>query len=986
MTSNQNNNQDEWNQVITLYNNFINNRNDKELRNSFFNSAVKYVIKYPSCIICQNPEFCTELIYCFSCPPTGILIQFREALELQFRSCANCIETYHEKLLPEFYKASLPQYGESGLDKFINDMIEWDVKRISTHLDILIKQLYESSDDIVQWKKIRSESIYPLYEIFKYPIVLKSFDVESKFLALLKHLLENKTKLTLFNNKMPGILILALHKSDFIRQWASNTISKFPKPFPLSQADELKSYFEDIVFYLENDLPPNSFEQLENGKLNKYYHYTENINDFLHGICIIINIIHPEILVKLLNVTTKLFKKIALLFKHWSNVDVLNFFKTIEIFFKALKLDIWNTENTTDNEVILIFKQILNNEQYKKILSNSENFNQFPASTRSFYFNWIFYFSQSAEYSFPLVSVELWKYTIEQSNEWCPEAKESYKLLIFETVQYLKKVEIVDILLQYGLKEIKNTESQTKLLEITKKKIEEDTEVLTNNHKMICELDQAKFNPIPNHENEEQLKIKSIHLLTWRYVCSLDFLKGNNIIFDTLLNSIKQISFMFSDRHNYNNYTDNLVFIRRYIVNLFEELSEQTIDTLKGFFVDESKLSVLIHSVFSCDDSIGQISSKVLDKIMVKNVDDDIFDPIILVFIEHSSLCIKLFVNKLNEFNELSKDKDIFCMLHFANTIVNIIDKLISNIGKIVKSNEIKNSLEASIFNFLYQVVNRSSKWIKYLPEERLLISQILQSALDLISKIIRMIKSYGSECDFYDFKNDLVHFISPLSKQLIYENGRIYFDKIFNLMLNILNFIEPPNKLEDKYLNILKKIYESNTLLPVHKDKLYQVLKQLEGINDLNDSNKSTSYAVSYPMMNSNQLSQPAYNVNVPYQQQFLNQNPINFINNNSLVGVNQPNYNVVQKVGSGSMPPVLAVNNLSNPPNGIFEQSTLQSNSEVISITSDSKSTEVTNETEDVIVLDDASEPSSNHNIEIASPRSLDDVMRSVEEKENN
>jgi len=974
MTDIQNNNKEdeEWNKVDLLYKKFINNRDDKEIRNSFFNTAINYVIKNPSCFICRNKKLCTELIYCFSCPPTGILVQFREALELQFRRCANCIDSYHEELLPGFYKASLPQYGVAGLDKFINDMIEWDVKRISAHLEILIKQLYESVNDIVQWKKIRSNSIFPLYEIFKYPIVLKSYVVESRFLTLLSHLLEKRTKLTLFNNKLPGILILALHNSDVIRKWTSNTITKFSEPFPLSQANELKSYFENIVLYLENNLPSNSFEELENGKLNKYYHYTDNINDFLHSLCIIIGVIHPEILVALRSIVTKLFKRMTLLFKHWTSVDVINFFKTVETFFKMLKLEIWNAEDTTNSEVISIFKQILNNEQYKKILSNSELYKQVPADTRSSYFNWMFYFSQSAECAFPLVSVELWKCSIEQSKEWCPEAMESYKLLIFETVQHLKKVEIVDILLQYCLKEIKDTESHKKILDITKKKIEEDTKSLIENHKMICELDQSKLNPIPNHENELKINIKSIHSLTWRFVCSLDFLKGNDVIFDTILNSIKQISFMFSDRHNYNHYVDNLAFIRRYIVNLFEELSEQTMDTLKGFFVDESKLSVLVHTIFSCDASISQISSKVLDKIMIKNVDDEIFDPVVLVFIEHSTLCIKIFVNKLNEFNHLSKEEDIFCMLRFANPILNIINKLIPNIGKIAKSVEVKNSLEASIFNFLYQVVNRSGKWIKYQPDERLLISQILQSSLDLITKIVKMIKTYDSECDFYNFKNDLVHFICPLSKQLIYENGRIYFDKIFNLMLNILNFIEPPNKLDDKYMNILKKIYESNTLLPVHKEKLYQVLQQLEGINNSN--------GVSYSVVNSNQLSQPGYTVNLPYQQQYINQNPINFINNSTLVGVNQPSYNVT----SGNMPSVLAVNHISTPQNDLFEQSSLQSNSEIISIPSDSKSTEPANDTEEVIVLDDVSEANSRPNSEITSPRSLDDVMRSVEEKE--
>eukprot|EP00833_Pecoramyces_ruminatium_P017235 jgi/Orpsp1_1/1191267/evm.model.d7180000084559.1 len=166
-------------------------------------------------------------------------------------------------------------------------MIEWDVKRISSYLEILIKQLFESTKDVVQWRKIRSQTLFPLYEIFKYPIVLKSWEVESKFITLIQHLLEKKTKLTLFNNKLPGILLLALHNSDPLREWATSMFSKFPEPFPLSQADELKSYFEDIIFYLE-DNSTKSFKQLENGKLNKYYHYTEDIDKFLHGICSII--------------------------------------------------------------------------------------------------------------------------------------------------------------------------------------------------------------------------------------------------------------------------------------------------------------------------------------------------------------------------------------------------------------------------------------------------------------------------------------------------------------------------------------------------------------------------------------------------------------------------------------------------------------------------------------------------------------------------
>ena len=979
----------EWNNVLILYNNFINNRDDKEIQNLFFNTAIKYVLQNPSCIICQKPEFCTELMYCFSCPPTGILIEFRQALELQFRRCANCIELYHDKLLPDFYKVSLPKYGKSGLDKFINDMIEWDVKRISTHLDILIKQLFETSNDVVQWKKIRSQSIYPLYEIFKYPIVLKSYDVENKFITLLNHLLEKRTKLTIFNNKMPGILILALHNSDFIRQWATKIITNFPEPFPLAQADELKSYFEDIIFYLENNLPSNSFKPLEIGKLNKYYHYTEDIDSFLHGICAIINIIHPEIIVKLSNLTTKLFKMISILFKHWKNIDVVIFFNTLEIFFKTLTINIWNTDNIKNNEIIVIFKQILNNEQYKKVLSTTEIFKQLQASKRSYYFNWIFYFSQSAECTYSLVSVELWKYTIEQSNEWCPEAQENLKQLIYETVQHLKKVEIVDIMLQYCLKEMKEEEYQTRLLDITKKKIEEDTNALVENHKIICELDQSKLNPIQNHESEENHKIKSIHLLSWRYICSFGVIKSHDAIQKTLLDSIQKLSIIFSDRHNYNQYVDNLVFIRRYIVNLFEELSEQTLDTLKEFFT-EDKLSVLIHTLFSCDDSLSQIANKVLDKIMIKNIDEDIYDPVILVFSGHSDMCIKIFVDKLNNFNVLSKDKDVFCMLRFANPIISIIEKLIPNIRKITKTVEVMNSLEASIFNFLYQVVNRCRQWSKVQPDEGFLISQILQSSLDIISKIVKMIKSLDTECDFYNFKNDLVHFINPLSKQLIYENGRIYFDKNFNLIINILSFIEPPNKLDDKYLNILKKIYESNTLLPVHKEKLFQILIQFGGIVDTNNNNdnKNNNYRMPFPVVAQNQISttslspQTAY---APYPQQFLNQNQVNFLNNSTLMRVN-PQYNINANGIPYSNNPLVVMNSQNNQ--NLFQQSSLQpingKDTEVVSVNSDSKSTETSNKDSEVIVVDDDESAALSNNSKTSSPSIVDEALKREEEKE--
>jgi len=983
-TQDNNNNQLEWENVSALYNKFIKNRNDKDIQNQFFTTSIKYVIKNPNCIICQKVEFSTELMYCFSCPPTGILMEFRKALELQLRKCSDCIKKYHEVLLPEFYKLSLPMYGKSGLDKFVSEMIEWDVKRISTHLKLIYEQLLTHKEDVVQWKKIRSQSIYPIYEIFEFPIVLKSWDVESNFVALIKHLMEKKTKLTLFNNQMPGVLILALHNSDFIRQWAIKCFSGFSEVFPASQANVLKSYFEDIIFYLEEKLPSNSYQPLENGKLNKYYHYTGDVNYFLHGVCSILNIIHPDILVKLSSISSKLFKLITMLFSHWKSSDIAFFINTIEIFFKSLKINIWDTKTTNTNEIVTIFKIILNNEQYKKILSSSDIFNSL--SNNQLFFNWIYYFSQSAELTYSQISVELWKYTIEQSNEWCKEAQNCLKQLIYKIVTTLKKVEVVDLLLQYLLKEMKEEDYQTKLLEITKKKIEEDTQALLENHDMICKHDQAKINDKTNdvftnminkdksNEEDENMKIKSIHLLMWRYICSFDNIKNNNEIFETLMNSIEKLSFIFSDRHNYNQYVDNLVFIRRYILNLFEELSEQTIDTLKSYFSDEKKIAVLIHNSFTCDDALNQITNKVLGKIMIKNLDDDTLDPLILAFSEYSDMCIKLVIEKLNDFNVLSKEKDIFCMLHFANSISAVIEKFIPNLGKISEKFDVKNSLEAAIFNFLYQIINRSRHWTKVKPDENLLISQILHNSLDIISKIVKSIKNLGEDCEFYNFKNDMVHFINPLSKQLIYENGRIYFDKIFNLMINILSFIEPPNKLDDKYLNILKKIYDSNALLSVHKEKLFEVLKQLGGIDDGRNkeqqNNNTTEFNVAYSMLSPNHMAattlpngipqQVAYNVGIPYQQPYINQNQINFLNNSTLVDVNQQNFNLPYQNNNVITP-------LNNSQNNLVLQSGLQykesnEDSEATTVLSDSKNRDSENEeSDDVIIVDDNSDRST-------------------------
>eukprot|EP00833_Pecoramyces_ruminatium_P010443 jgi/Orpsp1_1/1184475/evm.model.c7180000089668.1 len=617
----------------------------------------------------------------------------------------------------------------------------------------------------------------------------------------------------------------------------------------------------------------------------------------------------------------------------------------------------------------------------------------------------MFYYSQLAESAYSLVSVELWKYTIELSNEWCAEAQTCYKQFIFETIQHLKKVEVVDILLQYCLKEMKETDYQKRLIEITKKKIEEDTKTLIQNHEIICEFDQPKTNEKNNDDFEKlinldksnnkdkKISIKSIHLLTWRYICSYDIIKNNKELFETLLNSIEKISLIFSDRHNYNRYTDNLVFIRRYIVNLFEELSEQTIDTLKSYFSDENKISLLVHNTFSCDEALSQISNKVLDKIMIKNIDDDIYDPIVLVFSEYSDMCIKLMIEKLNKFNILSKDKDIFCMLHFANSIGSIIEKLIPNIGKISKVYETKNSLEAAIFNFLYQIINRCRQWAKVKPDEGLLITQILHNSLDIVSKIVKSIKNLGTECEFYDFKNDLVHFINPLSKQLIYENGRIYFDKIFNLMIIILSFIEPPNKLDDKYLNILKKIYESNALLSIHKEKLFEVLKQLGGIDTINKEQSNSRFNIAYSLMSPNQSTalsnnipqRIAYNVNVPYQQQYINQNQINYLNNSNLLNVNPSNYNIQYQKNN-----ILPVNNLANSQNNILEQSLLlQKESKIIKEEIEtepisdynSKNTEIIeNETEDIIVVDDDSECSNNNK------DSINTYSKENYEKDNN
>jgi hypothetical protein len=937
MNENQNNNKLEWNKVSALYTSFINNRNNKEIQSQFFNTAIKYVIKNPDCIICQRSEFCTELMFCFSCPPTEILLKFIKAIESQLRKCANCIDKYHEVLIPQFYKISLPLYGKSGLDKFVNDMLEWDAKRISSHLEFLYEQLLNSTGDIVLWKKIRAQTSYPFYEIFKFPKVLKSWDVDSNFIKLLQYLLEKETKFTLFNNVFPSILFFTLHHTDFIRLWAIKSFSNNNNEvFPSFQADKLKPYFEEIVLYLEEKLPSDLYQPLENGKLNKYYHFTGDIDIFLHGICYIISVIHSDILVILSGVSIQIFKLMTSLFGHWKSLDVILFINTMETFFKSLTFNIWDTKITNYNEVVSIFKIILNNETYKKILSSPEIFNSLQ-NKRS-YFNWIYYFSESAECVYALVSVELWKYTIKQSNEWCKEAQDCFKQFVYETIQYLKKVEVVDILLQYCLKEMKEVDHQSKLLEIAKRIIEEDTKSIQDNHEKMCIYDQMKTNDKNDNDNDnnndnnndndndndndnnftnlinlddtneeiKKIKIKSVHLLTWRYLCSFDIIKSNNELFETLMKSFEKLSFIFSDRHNHDQYVDNLVFIRRYIFNLFKEFSEQTINTLKNYFSNEEKIAVLVHYIFSCDDALNQITTKVLDKIMIKNIDDDILDPLILVFSEYSDMCIKLFIEKLNQFNVLSKDKDIFCMLHFSNSIGAIIKKLIPNIRKITKVFEIKNSLEAAIFNFLYQIINRCRQWAKVKPNEGLLITQVLHNTLDIVSDIVKSIKNLDADCEFFNFKNDLVFFISPLSKQLIYENGRIYFDKIFNLIINIINFIEPPNKLDEKYINILKKLYESDTLLSVHKEKLLEILQQLGGIEGIKNkeqqnitnaitttttianSTTTNGFNITSSMLSPKQMTTPLpngmYNVYIPYQQQYFNQNQINFLNNNSL------------------------------------------------------------------------------------------------------
>jgi len=176
----------------------------------FFTAALKFLEERADCIWCRYPQLCGDLLRLFSFEESEPLSWFRSQTMKCLTSCRSCIEIYYG-IRPKLWATFRKVYHDRTVVDFQNTIDAFDVQRLIEPFQCYIE------DRATGWKQIGLK--FGLFEVFLFPGWIEDQSFGPVFESALVSLIKDKRMIRI-SERLPGIIVCALHPKREIRVWA----------------------------------------------------------------------------------------------------------------------------------------------------------------------------------------------------------------------------------------------------------------------------------------------------------------------------------------------------------------------------------------------------------------------------------------------------------------------------------------------------------------------------------------------------------------------------------------------------------------------------------------------------------------------------------------------------------------------------------------------------------------------------------------------
>lgn len=762
-------------EITDLTEKFINNRKDPDLKKSFFDKGVQFALSKPNCFICNYPKIAEELLLCFTLKKNKKLESLAQSFGRQLFNCTLCIDEYY-RIKTDFFKNAVYVYGIKTLNELQLSLIDADIKRIEKYCDA-VRKIFRSSPSTDESELYTTCGNNIIYEIIRYPFLLKFHTVNSCIINLMNFFL-SKGRLNIHPGHLfPGIFVLAFHKNDKLRNYVTSlfNISIKNETVPVSEYNELRSLFDEIFKYIKvlkekkNDLKLYK-TSLRKNEANKFFCFVENLEIVNKALTSIVLLLNKESTILLQDDINFIFEYIYEASFSLPGINPIIPLKAINKLLRDLGRKVWKFNGFSKDLVIIIFEKIISSEKYQNIMKERE----IDFSREDFLLTWIDYFIRSTENI--LITEEIfniWKKLLFYYRDWLDSSKtivNKYILTYFTSLINFKQIDTFTSIILENLFSSENLSFffEKFIMSILEMDINRIESIHKNNISSHRKEDDKKLKPVKKEINSMVIDTnknvigknieEEIHKLTWlSFFKRFDLILDNTNIFLKVINLVSRLFFIYSENHNSEeSYTS-------FILNIYLNFIKQLIGHpfIIKFYYNKDMIHIFLKHIVSPHLNISEVSYKLLESITNKK---NRFEALNNLFHTFPEQCLKHILNNISDVVNLHKDyNDDYCALFAISSTMSFINNIITNIEGDYKIPEFVKSdkFMTGIFNIIFIGLKYVNLWYNKLDHDVLI--DCYKQLLDSLSVVLSSIDNKGKNSLFRIIASELDSFIIPI-------------------------------------------------------------------------------------------------------------------------------------------------------------------------------------------------------------------------------
>ncbi|CEJ02391.1 hypothetical protein RMCBS344292_16398 [Rhizopus microsporus] len=216
-------------------------REDVDLETKFFNDILEYFLS-PN----VNHWWCTEAtlplasesLWLFSLPDHDPIVQYKNKLNQQLKSCGYCARTYQTSkvMVRKRYETLFPR---QTVDQFFNILSQFDLSRINSTL-----REYNHNPTMTD------ETISALLEIISSPTLLGNVECDDLFCSMFDQIQKTGLFPTLEASTAASVSRLTLHHHRVVRFWARKLFEKIAVTGQHTFLEEDLLQIKDLIIYI----------------------------------------------------------------------------------------------------------------------------------------------------------------------------------------------------------------------------------------------------------------------------------------------------------------------------------------------------------------------------------------------------------------------------------------------------------------------------------------------------------------------------------------------------------------------------------------------------------------------------------------------------------------------------------------------------------------------------------------------------------------